>query len=309
MFRGLRLGLCSLLALAFSPALGCKSAPYREVAVDLTSPGASRSAPRPPLANSLRFAIAAMESPADTYAGYSRLLAKVGMNLGVSLEIVQRRTYAEVDDLLLNGGLDVALVCTGGYLDLRKRAPDGFEVLVVPTIDGATTYTSLVIVPAGSDAQRLGDLFGRRFAFTDPLSFSGRTYMAQRLRASGSEPEKFFASTIYTHSHDRSIRAVANGLVDGAVVHSVIYDHLRERDGSLVGKIRVVERSPPFGMMPIVAPTSLPATERARIREQLLHLHEDAEARVAMSFLHIDRFVLPPAGLYDSAIALSGGAR
>jgi phosphonate transport system substrate-binding protein len=296
-------------ALTAMPFAACKGAPYREVAVDLSGHGAAPSASVRVAASSLRFAIAAMESPADTYAGYSRLLAKVGTNLGVSLEMVQRHTYAEVDDLLLGGGLDVALVCTGGYLDLRKRAPDGFEVLVVPQIDGSTTYTSLVIVPEGSDAKMLGDLVGRRFAFTDPLSFSGRTYVVQRLRASGSEPDQYFASTIYTHSHDRSIRAVADGLVDGAVVHSVIYDHLRERDGTLAGKTRVIERSPPFGMMPIVAAKAVPPAQRARIREQLLHLHEDPDARVAMSFLHIERFVLAPAGLYDSAIALTGDAR
>jgi phosphonate transport system substrate-binding protein len=296
-------------ALSAMPLAGCKGAPYREVAVDMSSRDAVPSTSVKPASSSLRFAIAAMESPADTYAGYSRLLAKVGANLGVSLDMVQRHTYAEVDDLLLGGGLDVALVCTGGYLDLRKRAPDGFEVLVVPVIDGATTYTSLVIVPEGSDAKMLGDLAGRRFAFTDPLSFSGRIYVVQRLHASGSEAEKFFGSTIYTHSHDRSIRAVADGIVDGAVVHSVIYDHLRERDPTLAGKTRVIERSLPFGMMPIVASKSVPAEQRARIREQLLRLHEDPDARVAMSFLHIERFVLAPAGLYDSAIALTGDAR
>jgi phosphonate transport system substrate-binding protein len=300
--------LAAVAVLAATSSASCKATPYREVVVDLASSAPARSA-APRDLKARRFAIAAMESPTDTHAGYSRLLGRLGVELGGPVELVQRRTYAEVDDMLLGGGVDAALICTGGYLDLRKRAPEGFEVLAIPVIDGATTYSSLVIVPASSEARALEDLASRRFAFTDELSFSGRLYVVQRLRAIGKEPDPFFGSTLFTHSHDRSIKAVADGLVDGAVVHSVIYEHLRERDPTLVGKTRVVDRSPQFGMMPVVASTALPSAERARLRDVLLRLHDDPDAKAAMASLHIDRFVVAPSGLYDSAIALAEGKK
>lgn len=300
----------ALLVLAAALLASCQATPYREVEVDLEAgAGHPGGADGPRAGPTLRFAVAAMESPRDTYAGYSKLLARLGHELETHVDLVQRRTYQEVNDLLTSGGLDAALVCTGGYLDLRRRAPGSFEVLAVPVIDGKTTYQSLVIVPAASPASRLEDLEGKRFAFTDELSFSGRAYIVSRLRGMGRAPDEYFASTLYTHSHDRSIKAVADELVDGAVVHSVIYNHRLALEPSLGDKTRIVGRSAPFGMMPIVVSTRVPEAERARIRRALLDLGHDPAAAEAMRSLRIDKFEVPSPGLYDSAAAVmaSGG--
>lgn len=282
---------------------GCDAKPYREVAVDLDA-GAAPAAPGTTQAATLRFAVAAMESPRETYAGYSRLLERLGQRLEAPIELVQRRTYTELNELLVAGRLDVALLCTGGWLDLRRRQPEGFEILAVPRIDGATTYPSVVIVPAASPAASLRDLAGKRFAFTDELSFSGRAYVVHQLHTRGDAPDRFFASTTYTHSHARSIRAVADGLVDGAVVHGIVLRHQLEREPALAARVKEIDRSSEFGMMPIVASRRLPPKERERIRAALLALAEDGEAAQAMRDLHIDAFAVPAAGAYDSARAL-----
>lgn len=267
--------------------------------------GAASSAPpareRAGSGQTLRVSVAAMLSPSDTYTSYSRLFERVGQRLGMSVELVQRRTYAEVNELLLNGRLDAALVCTGGYLELRSRAPSQIEVLAVPVRDGKSTYESLIIVPSSSAAHQLHDLAGRKFAFTDDLSFSGYSYAAKLLRDMGEDPRRFFGSTSFTHSHDRSIRAVAQRLVDGAAVDSLIYDDLVRRDPALATTTRIVHRSPPFGTMPVVASTRLSLETRERIRQVLLALDRDSDTAAALQIVHIDRFVIPPAGLYDAA--------
>lgn len=249
----------------------------------------------------LRISVAAMLSPSDTYTSYSRLFERVGQRLGMGVEFVQRRTYAEVNELLLDGRLDAALVCTGGYLELRRRAPSEIEVLAVPVRNGKSTYESLVVVPSSSSARKVEDLAGHKFAFTDELSFSGYSYVAKVLRDSGEDPRRYFSSTSFTHSHDRSIRAVAQRLVDGAAVDSLIYEDLVRWDPALATTTRVIHRSPPFGMMPVVASTRLAPETRARIRQVLLGLDRDPDTAAALQIVHIDRFVTPPAGLYDTA--------
>jgi phosphonate transport system substrate-binding protein len=292
-------------ALLVALLAGCQSTPYREVAIDLeATPTSADDTQGQRTAHVLRFAIAAMESPRDTYTGYTRMLDRLGHEVGGDVELVQRRTYREVNDMLTAGQLDVALVCIGGYLDLRRRAPSAFELIAVPVIDGETTYQSLVIVPAASPAARVEDLAGKRFAFTDELSFSGHTYLVEALEQKGLTPDRLFAGTLYTHSHDRSVDAIAAGIADGAVVSSVIFRHQLERRPGLADKIRVIDRSPSFGMMPIVASTRLSAAERARLRRVLFGLHLDPEAAAAMRLLHIDRFEEPSPGLYDSAAAI-----
>ena len=287
--------------------VACREPSFREATVSLPAADPVEAPPLPgPLPTTaaprtLRVSVAAVESPRDTYPLYSTLFERLGKRLGVEIEFVQRRTYREVNDLIAAGKLDAALLCTGGYLDLVRRAPDSVEVLAAPLADGRQTYESLVIVPAEGPAREVADLAGKRFAYTDELSFSGRLYVLRLLRDLGEDPDRFFGSTLYTQSHDRSIAAVATGLVDGAAVHGGVYGHMLQRDPSLARRVRVVHRSSPFGAMPLVASNRLPAQLRARLRAALLHLAEDPEAAEAMAGLEIDAFAIPGPRLYDSA--------
>lgn len=299
----------SLAALA-GAALACSPTPYAEVAVDF-GPGAVSSTAQAPASSKpvLRFSVAAIQSPQDTFSTYSRFFTRMGQLLGADVRFVQRRTYVEVDDMLIAGQLDAALVCTGGYLDLQQRAPGQVEVLAVPVTGGQTTYRSLLLVPAASSARGLADLAGKRFAFTDELSLSGHLYAAHLLSERGEAPERFFGSTLFTRSHDRSVDAVAKGLVDGASVDSLVYEALLARDPGLGQRTRVIDRSPPFGVMPVLASTRLPAATRARLRAVLLALHEDPGAAAAMATARIERFVAPAPGLYDDAREVARKAR
>ncbi|MBI4954550.1 MAG: PhnD/SsuA/transferrin family substrate-binding protein [Myxococcales bacterium] len=290
--------LTGVLCLALG--LGCDSTPFperrvREVAGD--SDEARNPGARPPL----RVSVAAMLSPRETHSAYSELVMALGRALGERIELVQRRSYREVNDLLLDGHLDVALVCTGGYLELERRAPGAVEVLAVPVSGGGTTYESIVIVPATSPATELDELAGRRFAFTDELSLTGRAYLVHVLQARGEDVASYFGGVLYTRSHDRSVRAVANRMVDGAAVDGLVYDQMVRQMPELHAQTRVIHRSPPLGIPPVVASTRLSGSQRARLRAALLALPGDAGAAAAMERIGIERFVVPPPGLYDDA--------
>ncbi len=290
--------LTALLAL-----WGCERTPFREVSVSFQAPPVAQAtaAPTSPTGPRLRVSVAGMESPSGTYAGYSRLFGALAQRLGAEADFVQRRTYAEVNQLLIKGELDAALLCTGGYLDLVRQAPDAVELVGVPRINGADTYQSLIIVPAGSPAQSLRHLEGTRFAFTDELSLTGRAWVLHELRTMGRSAEDFFSLTVFTRSHDRSVEAVLRGVADGAAVHSIVFQHLQEKDPTLLHKVRVIQRSPEFGMTPVVVSKRLAPEARARLREVLLGLSTDPEGPSLLSPLQIDRFTAPTPGLFDSA--------
>lgn len=298
----LRGGFVFLLTMCL--ASGCERTPFREVEVKFdappTTPTAAPGAPRK-AGRTLRISVAGMESPSDTYVDYSRLFSAIAQRLGAEADFVQRRTYAEINQLLLDGQLDAALLCTGGYLDLMRRDPRAVEVLGVPLVNGSDTYHSLVVVPASSPAQSLAQLEGARFAFTDELSLTGRAWVVHELRMRGRAPDEFFTSTVFTRSHDRSISAVARGVVDGAAVHSVVFQHLLEKDPSLLRQLRVIQRSPAFGMTPVVVSKRLAPEERAKLRDVLLGLATDPQGTTLLGPLRIDGFAAPPPGLFDSA--------
>lgn len=284
----------------------CRSGRLEEVTIALDAGVAARAVPRPP-EQALRFAVAAIESPEQTYGTYSRLLKVLAEELRVGMTLIQRRSYRETNEMLVSGRIDVAFVCTGGYLDLLERGAR-VDVLAVPVVRGLSTYQSLIIVPAKSGTLRFEDLAGKHFAFTDELSLTGYAFPNFAVRNSGIDPQRFFASAYFTHGHDRSIEAVSRGIVDGAAVDSLIYEDLIAADPSLAAKVRVVLRSEPFGIPPVIAPETLDASTRERIRKALLTLHERPGAAALMKELGIERFVAAPPGAYDSAFVVVKGA-
>ena len=169
----------------------------------------------------LRVAVAAVISPEGTVQSYSPLLAYLEEKLNRPIELVQRRTYLEVNDLIEHGEVDVAFVCTSAYV--QGHDTFGMELLVAPQVNGETTYNSLLIVPVSSAAKSMEDLRGKVFAFTDPISLSGRVYPTYLVHQLGFTPEEFFSRTFFTYSHDEAIRAVASGVADGAAVDSLVF--------------------------------------------------------------------------------------
>jgi phosphonate transport system substrate-binding protein len=247
-------------------------------------------------------AVAAVLSPegnVDNYAGLARYL---GDHLGRPVDLVQRRTYAEVNDLIADGSVDLAFVCTSAYVAGAER--DEMELLVVPEVGAERVYYSSVIVPSDSAATTFADLEDAAFAFTDPMSNTGRVYPTYMVKQLGKSPESFFASVFFTYSHDNAIEAVADGVADGAAVDSLVLDHALARDPSLASRIRVIHQSPPFGIPPVVVPTRSDPALREELRHVLLDLQESSAGRAILDEIGVDRFVIGDDEDYESVRVL-----
>ena len=246
----------------------------------------------------LRVAVAAMVSPKETFGTYRQLLDYLAGKLGWKVELVQRKTYGEISELIGQGKIDLAFVCSGPYAVGKDRY--GFDLLATPEVKGSHFYRSYLIVNIDSTFQRLEDLRGQTFAFTDPDSHTGKLVPTHWLAELNERPETFFAKTIYTYSHDNSILAVARGLVDGAAVDSLVWEYYRHHNPSLAEKTRVIRQSEPYGIPPIVASRTLSDDLRERIAQALFAMHQDSNGRKILQELLIDRFVAPREEWYDS---------
>ena len=80
---------------------------------------ASRSADQPQ--TPLRIAVAAMFSPEETLSVYQELMDYIAGKLGRPVELKQRRTYQEVNDMLGTGKLDAAILCSGPYVHAQRQ--------------------------------------------------------------------------------------------------------------------------------------------------------------------------------------------
>ena len=247
----------------------------------------------------LRVAIAAVISPPGTVESYTPLLDYIELRLGRPVELVQSSTYAESNEILESGLVDLAFVCTGAYISGAREF--GMQILVAPEVDGESAYHSWLIVPVDSSAQNISDLRGKVFAFTDPLSLTGWSYPNYLVQQLGERSETFFARTFFTYSHDSAIRAVANGQADGAAVDSLIYNYLLQREPDIGERLRIIHRSPAFGMPPVVVSPDIRPQLRAELQDLFLNMAEDPDGRAALDALGIDSFVILDDSAYDSA--------
>lgn len=122
----------------------------------------------PPQADKLRIAVGAIISPAKSLIFYEDIFDYIGEKLGQEVEMVQRKTYSDVNIHMEEGRIDAAFVCSRPYV--RGHRDFGMELLCVPVCLGETVYHSYFIVHKDSPIQKLEGLRGKVFAFSDPLS-------------------------------------------------------------------------------------------------------------------------------------------
>ncbi|MBM3268541.1 MAG: PhnD/SsuA/transferrin family substrate-binding protein [Candidatus Sericytochromatia bacterium] len=267
-----------------------------DVTLVMADEGPYRLRDASPAGNALRLAIAPLLTPGFNPAGSPALRLYLARRLAKPLLISSGRTFAEIDAQLRLGEVSVAFIGSGPFVIGRREM--GLVPLAVPVVAGKSVSRAFLIVPAASKVRSWAELRGKSFAFTDSLSSSGRLVPAYALARLGATPGEFFRRFVYTHSFTESIKAVAEGLVDGASVDSLSFEAALRREPSLLGAVRVVWESGTFGIGPVVAHPRVPAPVRNRLAEALCSMAEDSDGRYVLEGLGFDRFARPAADTY-----------
>lgn len=244
------------------------------------------------------FAVAPVISPDKSFASYRLFTKYLAARLKTPVQFTHSKTYLEVNEMLRNGSVHFALVCTGAYVMGDREF--GMDLVAVPRYLGKAEYYSFIIVREESPIREVKDLEGKRIALTDPLSNSGYFYPMFLVRQMGRDPERFFSQMLFTYSHDSSMQAVLKGIADVAAVDSLIFDYELEHNRALGRSLRIIHKSPPFGINPIVASRAVPKGRVEVVKQILLGMDQDAEGRRILDLLRIDDFIEPPQGMYEA---------
>ncbi len=279
-------------ALLLLPALlACHDQDYKPVSLKApASPVATQPGTPPPVL----IGMAPILSARASAEGMALLVQALSHPSGLRIKPFFGATYQEINDMVLFGQLDVAIVCTGAFSDPAFARSS--RVLLVPQIwPGTSYYHALIVVARSSTFRRFHDLEGASIAFTDPLSLTGCLYPLARVRNSGQDPHHFFGRVHFTHSHDRSLAMVAGGLVQSASVDSAVFrewtgDHPREAKA-----LRILDRSPDFPAPPIVVPISLSPALAEDLSRSFLGLPSSETGRRALALMGWTGFAKPDA--------------
>lgn len=293
MFRYLRLGLLLLCLLC----AGCEkmqgNIDFTQTQEVAESEQAANNAEKP-----LRIAFASIISPIETRKSYQEMVQYIAKQMGRPAVLIQRKTYEELNMLLAAGEADIAFVSTGAYTSYNGVTP--LELLAMVQTDDTVFYQAYIVVQADSDIYHVSQLRDKTFAFTDPLSYSGRLAIDYLLLEDfGTTPEKFFHKCFYTFNHDKSLWAVVNKLADGAGIDSQIYAYAQKSDPDIANKIRIINIMPPTPTGPVVMRHDLPQGVKDKLRDIFYHMDEQPEMAQAMHQVIIDKFVEPQPEAYD----------
>jgi phosphonate transport system substrate-binding protein len=217
--------------------------------------------------------------------------------LGRPVLFLQRGSYREIIDLLMSDAVDVAWLC--GYPYVLEQAR--LQLVAVPHYQNAPLYRAHLIVPVqDSRTQRIDDLQGRVFAYSDPLSNSGHLVPRVELLQSGVSPRTFFRRSFFTFGHRKVVDAVRLGLADAGAVDGYIWDTIAMQHPEEAQGVRVAWRSAAHGFPPIVARAALAPADREALAEALFQMRQAPSGKELLDRLNIDGFASPVPKLYES---------
>ncbi len=224
--------------------------------------------------NPLRVGLIPNLQPDTVKTQYANLKTHLEKELGVSVELFVGSDYPAVVTAMATDKLDIAYFGGLTYLQAREQAEVYPIVTAIDRITKDRTYTSVIIVPADSPAQKLEDLKGKTFAFGDVASTSGSLYPRIMLDQAGLKVPGDLKDIKYTGGHDATALAVANGSVDAGGLEERILLRLIEQGKVDKNKVRVLKRSEPIMGYPWVVRAKLDKDLVDKITTAFLNLKD-----------------------------------
>lgn len=282
--------LAAVLIIIFIP--GCREKPSGKGELEKAKETA------PAVEETIHIGVAAMLSPKETLHVYNEIVEYIGRGLRKKSTMIYTKNYAAMNNMIKDKEIDAAFVCSGPYV--KGHDEWGMELIAAPQMYGETVYYSYIIVPVDSGIKSLKELRGKTFAFTDPLSNTGKLVPTYELAKINETPGSFFRAYIFSGTHDKSIKMVAGRIVDGAAVDHLIWEFMNAAKPAYTSKTKIIAKLGPFGIPPFVVHPDMDGETKTKIREILLNAHKDPEGRAILGKIFIDKFVVPEDRWYDS---------
>ncbi|MEK6750322.1 MAG: PhnD/SsuA/transferrin family substrate-binding protein [Pseudomonadota bacterium] len=245
---------------------------------------------------------------------YEEMAQYFSKKTGFDVKIVTGLGYDEADKLLAAGKIDVGYICGLPYV--QNVSKDIYEMLAMPVLgleagtyndapgysDKPGKYFSYTIVRKDSPYKTWADLKGKTYAFNSLTSNSGYNMPRNKLIELGATSwEGYFSKVIKSGGHQESIRLVAQGVVEASSVESLVLDYDRKIGEANALNVRIIEAFPDkgAGAPPIVISRKSDPEVKAKLKDVILHMHEDTEGQAVLKTAMLKRFIPPDDRNYD----------
>jgi ABC-type phosphate/phosphonate transport system substrate-binding protein len=150
-------------------------------------------------------------------------------------------------------------------------------------------YSSFVFVRSADNIRALTELRGRISAINDRTSMSGMLAL-KLVFAPLTENGRFFARTVETGAHARSLEAVQRGEADVCAVDAVCVALARRHRPELLAGLAEIARSPLVPGLPYVTAGHRPPAELVRMRQAIAAAFADPRLQQAREALFLSGY-------------------
>ena len=228
---------------------------------------------------------------------WHRLLGAIIEHSGLDIELHDHTAPAPIDELWQRSDKAAVFMCGLPF----SRSDPRPELIAAPVpsppeFRSLPQYWSEMVVLKDSALQTIEDTFGGRIALTVPDSQSGCLaalyYLMTKARAF--PPYREVITPRVTPLGAMS--AVIDGAAEVAPIDSYAYCLLRKDRPDLTSQLRVVGRTAPTPIPPLVSSR----TGFEKLQAVFLEAHEISTIQPVMADLLLERFVLPDPHSYDA---------
>lgn len=200
---------------------------------------------------------------------WNPILAWVSEHAGVKLELKVARTANETTDMAARG--ELAFVYSNHFFT-PERSKLGFTVLARQEGEG---IRGQVVVRDDSPVKSLGELAGKKVAFSNPYGFTGYFVPYDALLRAGVKVEPVFAGT-----QEAAMGQLKFGQVAAAGVNGQVMADYAKRENFAY---RVLWQSESYFDLAVMAHPKVPVAHREAVRRAFLALREQESGRAVLA--------------------------
>ena len=245
------------------------------------------------------------------------IAASLKTSTGLEWDVTVPTSYAATIEGMCAGQIDVAWLAPLSFaLASQRNCADVMLGTLRKDDKGvlSTTYNSQILVRSDSGINDIKGLKGKKFAFSDPLSTSGRLFPTVLVKEqTGEDPKTFFSETIFAGGHDKAVIALYQGTVDGAAsfidarcgaaVCTADSGGLVKTFPDILTKTKVIATAGPIPNDTVSIRKNFPAELRDKIQTALIdYAKTDAGKTALKSLYNIDGLDKVDPKVFDSVI-------
>ena len=214
----------------------------------------------------------------STLQSFQPLIEYLKKETGLNYKLAFSPNYLDVGNQLLEGNYKLSILTPVALVMTENKSNIPLLPLLQRTIAGKTTYSGVIVCKNDPKINKLEDLKGGVFAFTEPDSISGRLYPLGIFKKNNIQLKSFFKKTYYAGCPKSALSDVIAGRADACACTEHELDTL-VTDAKVRQSLKILYSTPPIPSEYWTVLDTLDQGLKDKIKNALTRLNSNKELK------------------------------